>query len=76
MFADFRFFDEGEMQYLASPKSVIYYATHAKELKKDFLLSRWKIGFMKRLFKIKLPYNEMYIQMKRLESKRGGGNAS
>ena len=73
MFADFRFFDEGEMQYLAKPKSLIYYAAHANKLKRDFLLSRWKIGFMKRLFKIKLPYNEIYIQMKKLEKNRRGG---
>ena len=39
MFADFRFFDEGETQYLAKPKNIIYYLTHPKKLKKDFLFS-------------------------------------
>lgn len=63
MFADFRFFDEGETQYLAKPKSMIYYLTHVRELKNDFLLSRWKIGFMKRLFKLKLPYENLYKAM-------------
>lgn len=63
MFADFRFFDEGETLYLAKPKSVFYYIFHAGNLKRDFLSSRWKIGFMKRLFKISLPYEEMYRAM-------------
>lgn len=60
MFADFRFFDEGETRYLAAPKKLIYYIFHVRELKQDFLLSRWKIGFMKRLFKINLPYVKLY----------------
>lgn len=63
MFADFRFFDEGETLYLAKPKSVFYYIFHGGNLKRDFLSSRWKIGFMKRLFKISLPYEEMYRAM-------------
>lgn len=63
MFADFRFFDEGETLYLAKPKDFFYYMFHVKNLKKDFLSSRWKIGFMKRLFKIDLPYEEIYKAM-------------
>lgn len=63
MFADFRFFDEGETLYLAKTKGFFYYMFHVKNLKKDFLSSRWKIGFMKRLFKIDLPYEEMYKAM-------------
>lgn len=63
MFADFRFFDEGETLYLAKPKSIFYYIFHVGNLKRDFLSSRWKIGFMKRLFKISLPYEEMYRAM-------------
>lgn len=65
MFADFRFFDEGEILYLAKPKNVFYYIFHVRNLKRDFLSSRWKIGFMKRLFKISLPYEEMYKVMQK-----------
>lgn len=61
LFADFRFFDEGEIQYLAAPKSLAYYCLHPKALKNDFLLSRWKTGFLKRLLKVKLPYEKLYI---------------
>lgn len=60
MFANFRFFDEGETQYLASPKGLLYYMVHLSEFKRDFLMSRWKIGYMKRLLKINLPYEKMY----------------
>lgn len=63
MFADFRFFDEGETQYLAKPKSIFFYMIHLKTLKTDFLSSRWKIGFMKRLLKIDLPYEKLYRVM-------------
>lgn len=34
MFADFRFFDEGETQYLAKPQSMAHYFAHRGELKK------------------------------------------
>ena len=63
MFADFRFFDEGETQYLAKPKNIFYYMIHLNALRTDFLSSRWKIGFMKRLFKVNLPYEKMYYKM-------------
>lgn len=63
MFADFRFFDEGETQYLAKPRNIFYYMIHLKTLKTDFLSSRWKIGFMKRLFKADLPYEKIYNKM-------------
>ena len=63
LFGKFRFFDEGEIGYLAKPHSLVYYLFNFKNLKKDFLLSRWKIGFMKMLFKLRLPYYKMYLFM-------------
>ena len=63
MFADFRFFDEGETQYLAKPENLLFYITHIKKLKNDFLSCRWKIGFMKRLLKVNLPYEKLYKLM-------------
>lgn len=60
MFADFRFFDEGKVLYLAKPKSLVHYLAHQHEMKNDFLLSRWKTGFMKALFKLPLDYNRAY----------------
>ena len=39
--------------------------TFTRELKEDLLDSEWKIGFMKRLFKIKLPYYKIYLLLKK-----------
>lgn len=66
LFADLRFFDEGETHFLARPKSVLRYIFNIKEFEKDFVLSRWKIGFMKRLLKINLDYLSIYYFMKKL----------
>lgn len=60
LFGNIHFYDEGIMEKLAAPKSLAYYAVHPKELKTDFLKSRWKTGFLKGLFKAKLPYQRIY----------------
>lgn len=65
MFAEFRFFDEGKVLYLAKPQKIFYYILHANELKSDFLLSRWKTGFLRALFKVPLDYNKVYEFMLR-----------
>lgn len=65
LFADFRFFDEGEYYYLARPKSLFHYAFHPSELKRDFLKSRWKTGFLKRLMALPLPYYSIYKTLKK-----------
>ena len=65
MFGDMEFRD-GEILYLAKPKSILKYALKPKSLIKDFYNSRWKIGFMKRLLKVPLPYTKMYELMKKI----------
>lgn len=60
LFGDFRFFDEGEISYLAKPKSIFFYLKRPRRLMLDFLECRWKVGFMKRLFKLPLPYQKIY----------------
>jgi len=45
---------------MASPKNKRFYLKNFKILKKDFRESGWKIGFMKRLFYINLPYYKIY----------------
>lgn len=67
MFGDFNFYDEGEKEFLAKPNSLIYYIFNLKKLKSDFLSSRWKTGFLKRLLKIKLPYESIYEWMLRFK---------
>lgn len=52
---------------LCSYKKTIYYLFHIKKLKNDFIDSEWKIGFMKRLFKLKLPYYQIYSFLKKFK---------
>ena len=59
-FGDFRFFDEGETNRLAKPKSLFFYMLNIKKFIDDFLNSRWKIGFLKRVFKIRISYYRLY----------------
>ena len=66
LFADFHFYDEGRDDKLAAPANLFSYMVHPKRLKEDFLVSRWKIGFMKKMFKLPLPYQKIYEQMRKL----------
>lgn len=49
-------FDDDERNFIAKPKSLFYYMLHSKKFIEDFKNSSWRIGFLKRLLKIKLPY--------------------
>ena len=66
LFGDISFYDEGVTEKLAAPKSMVFYATHPKQMKEDFLKCRWKTGFLKRLFKVKLPYQKLYERLRRI----------
>ena len=50
---------------LAKPKSLLKYFLKPNEFKNEFLVSQWKICFLKRLFKIKLPYFKIYKFLRR-----------
>lgn len=52
--------------YCARPNSIFRYVTHPKELKRDYQNSNWKIGFMRRLFRIPLPYDKITDLMKKV----------
>lgn len=67
LFANFHFYDEGRDDKLAAPAGLFSYMKHPKKLKEDFLVSRWKIGFMKKMFKLPLPYQKVYEQMRKLK---------
>ena len=66
LFGDIHFYDEGIIQRLAAPKSVWNYLFNPRGMKKDFLQSRWKIGLMKRLLKINLPYQKVYNKLRKI----------
>lgn len=65
LLADFLFFDVGVFP-LAKPESLFEYVRHPQNFKRDFANSTWRIGFMKRLFKLPLPYWAFYKVLRRL----------
>lgn len=63
LWGDFRVFDNIIM-LVAPIEKATYYLRHPRRLKNDFMACVWKIGFMKRLFKLPLPYDRLYWIMK------------
>ena len=53
--------------YLAKPDKFYKYIFNPIKFKREVFLSEWKIGFMKRLFKIKLPYYKIYSKLKKMK---------
>ncbi len=62
LFGDITYLDT-KIFYLAKPRNIIYYIIRPKMLLNDLLNSNWKVGFLKRLFKIKLNYYKIYKLM-------------
>lgn len=69
MWGDFRVFDNITM-LTAHPAKLKEYITSPLKLRADFLLSPWKIGFMRRLFRFPAPYDKTYFWLKRLYHKK------
>ena len=65
LLGDLPFYDEGVTEQLAAPKRMLYYMVHPNALKIDFLRCRWKTGFLKRMLKIKFPYQKVYQMLRR-----------
>lgn len=57
--------EDGGVYPLATPRKVGYYLTHANQAKQDLSVARWKIGFLKRLAPLPLPYDRLYAKMKK-----------
>lgn len=53
MLGDCRFFDD-KIDYIARPSGNI------KNMKNEFMTSGWKIGYLKRVFKVPMPYAGIY----------------
>ncbi|WP_163195542.1 HAD family hydrolase [Clostridium thermarum] len=64
-------FSDFDNAYLAKPHSLGYYILKPKSFLKDFFTSQWKAGYLKRLFKISLPYYSIYKFTRRIYEKRG-----
>lgn len=52
-------YKEDDIRCLAKPKSFRYYLFNINEFKYDFIKCSWKPGFLKRLFKLPLPYYDI-----------------
>lgn len=66
LFGDFEFFNNGSKVYLANPKKLFNYIICPKQFIRDMYDSQWKVGFLKGLFKIKLPYLKIFNELKRI----------
>ena len=51
---------------VARPQSLMVYMRHPGQMKRDIMSCQWKIGFMKRLLKLPLPYDRIHKAAKRL----------
>lgn len=64
-------FMNNDINYIGKPKSIFYYIFHIRMLKQDFINSGWRIGFLKRLLKIKLPYFKINEILRKIFIKKG-----
>lgn len=58
------------LQFIARPKPAREYFLHPKQFRYDFAECMWKIGFMRRFFRIPLPYDRIYRVLKKVYNKR------
>lgn len=57
--------EDGGVYPLAKPQSHAMYLLHPAQMKRDLAESRWKIGFLRRLLPGALPYDRLYLAMKK-----------
>lgn len=57
--------EDGGVYPLAKPQPLAMYLLHPAQMKRDLAESRWKIGFLRRLLPGALPYDRLYLAMKK-----------
>lgn len=57
---------DDNLDFIARPKSGGGYLLNIGTLKKELLHSRWRVGFLTRLWGNKVPYYQLYAYLKRL----------
>lgn len=71
-FGNLTFMDD-DKNYIAKPRKLLKYI-NIKNLIYDYKYSFWRIGFLKRVFKINLPYYKINMFIRRKYLKRRGKN--
>lgn len=66
LFKNFKFYNNGTSTYLTGANSLAYNLTHLKKFKEDLYGSRWRIGFLKRVFKMPMPYHLIFSILMRI----------
>lgn len=66
MYGDFLFFNNGSEAYLSKTKGMGYYIIHPKQFLKDLSGAQWKIGYLKRTLKVRLPYLKIYTLLHKI----------
>ena len=56
LLGDLTHVNHSHTSYLAKPNKRLYYMAHLHDLKVDLSYSGWKVGFMRRLVRLPLPY--------------------
>lgn len=62
--------EDGGVYPLAAPESAAHYLAHPRDVKRDLAEARWKIGFLKRLAPLPLPYGKIYLKLKNNRERR------
>ena len=70
LFGNLAYYDGGKRE-VAAPKSLGHYLMHIKEFPYDLSVSGWRIGFLKRLFKIGIDYNKLLKMYKNKRQTEG-----
>ena len=73
MLGDMIFYDD-DIFYLAKPKDLSYYITKPKEFYEDFMDSAWMPGFLKRIFKVNLPYFKFILLLRKIKNNKKEDN--
>lgn len=60
---------DSKYHYLARPEKLSYYMTHRSRLKSDMRYTGWRVGFVRRLMPLPLPYDEIYFSIRKLAKK-------
>lgn len=63
-------YDNFYCQKMADPKRIIYYILYPNFLLKDLKYSPWRVGFLYKLFKIRLPYAKIYSFIRKTQGKQ------